>query len=139
MKFLDEVVNAGLVQIVQTPTHEKGNILDLVLTNIPDRIERLDVVCTNKLSDHHMLITEISAERGPSPSIENVPDFAKADYDHLRSDLAVINWHKELKDCSATEAWDRFKSIFKQICDKRIPKKVRRRKSQPLWLSLIHI
>jgi len=37
-EFLDETIFAGLHQIVDFPTHIKGNILDLVITDSPNNI-----------------------------------------------------------------------------------------------------
>ncbi len=37
-EFMEATDDALLVQMVEFPTHVKGNCLDLVLTNIPERI-----------------------------------------------------------------------------------------------------
>jgi hypothetical protein len=38
-EFVEATDDALLVQMVEFPIHVKGNCLDLVLTNIPERIE----------------------------------------------------------------------------------------------------
>ena len=40
-EFVEATDDALLVQMVEFPTHVKGNCLDLVLTNIPERIEEV--------------------------------------------------------------------------------------------------
>ena len=39
--FVEAVENAFMQQLVDFPTHIKGNTLDLVITNIPERIEEV--------------------------------------------------------------------------------------------------
>ena len=41
--FCDFVCDLGLVQLVNEPTHKKGNILDLILTNVPSYISNVAV------------------------------------------------------------------------------------------------
>ena len=41
--FCDTVFNLSLTQMIEEPTHVAGNILDLVLTNVPDDIINLQI------------------------------------------------------------------------------------------------
>ena len=47
-------------QMVDFPTQVKGNILDLVITNIPERIEEIYEMGRLGKSDHVMIVTKIS-------------------------------------------------------------------------------
>ena len=50
----------GLTQHVNVPTHTKGNsnnILDIVLTNIPDLIKKLSAV--DGVADHNAILIDI--------------------------------------------------------------------------------
>jgi hypothetical protein len=53
-----------MVQVVDFPTHIKGNILDLVITNVPERV--LEVREEGRLgkSDHSILVVEMSVGKG---------------------------------------------------------------------------
>ncbi len=51
-EILDAVMEEGLVQLVNFPTHKKGNVLDLVLTNCSDRILEVSDVGRLGKSDH---------------------------------------------------------------------------------------
>ena len=48
-----------LEQLVKFPTHLKGNILDLVLTNIPERVTEVEEVGRLGSSDHMAILTEV--------------------------------------------------------------------------------
>ncbi len=53
--LLETAVEEGLQQLVDFPTHTKGNTLDLLLTNCPDKV--IEVSDSGRLgrSDHCML------------------------------------------------------------------------------------
>jgi hypothetical protein len=50
--LLEEADAAGLHQLVEFPTQIHGNILDLVLTNMPDRIDNVEQAGRLEKSDH---------------------------------------------------------------------------------------
>jgi hypothetical protein len=60
--FMDAVEDAMLVQLVEFATHIKGNCLDLVLTNIPERVSEVNGAGRLGSSDHEML--EILVQTG---------------------------------------------------------------------------
>ena len=47
-------------QLVKFPTHLKGNILDLVLTNIPERVTEVEDVGMLGTSDHIAMLTKVN-------------------------------------------------------------------------------
>ncbi len=47
-------------QLVDFGTHIKGNILDLLVTNIPERVEELFDAGRLGKSDHVMIVTKLS-------------------------------------------------------------------------------
>jgi len=56
--FCDCIFESNLTQLVESPTHQCGNILDLVLTNSPEHVLHLSVhpreyQCIT--SDHHLI------------------------------------------------------------------------------------
>ena len=85
----DFAFDLNLEQLVSAPTHVKGNILDLVLTNC-DNINNLTIHPHQGLSiqsDHFILSFSIAKSR-PSPNLISsryVYDYSKADWDGLSS------------------------------------------------------
>lgn len=56
-------IEDGLMdQLVDYPTHIKGNTLDLVFTNIPDRVSSTRAIGRLGASDHEILLVELQCE-----------------------------------------------------------------------------
>ena len=96
MIFIDAVVSANMSQLVEEETHAKGNILDVVLTNVPVEIESVKVDKSTQLSDHFPLEVRINLGTETLVSIERVPDFKKANYNWMKEMLEVVDWHNLL-------------------------------------------
>ena len=56
-------VSKNLVNLVTQPTHQSGNILDLVLSNSPDRISNLAISIPNTTlsSDHSIIAFDVNS------------------------------------------------------------------------------
>jgi len=63
--FLDTVIDKAFYQLVDFPTHNKGNILDLVFTNCPDRIAKIENIGNLANSDHCILSIDILCDSPP--------------------------------------------------------------------------
>ena len=85
--FCDFVYKHNLAQPITTPTHIKGNILDLVLTNSTDYISNLDIKPSHPLicSDHHIISFDVRYVLPPvqSPKAHYVFDYSKAVFSSL--------------------------------------------------------
>ena len=45
--YLDEFIRLGLLQCIKSPTHVKGNILDVILTNSKNHICDINILSNN--------------------------------------------------------------------------------------------
>ena len=93
-QFLYFLEQHRLHQLISTPTHIHGNILDLVITSHPQNITMLDILnpFTNTC-DHNMI--QLNTTLKPPPSKANIspkPNFYKANYSYINSYLSNINW-----------------------------------------------
>ncbi len=59
-QFLEACEDAGLEQLVTFQTQVRGNILDLLLTNIPDRVSDVKAIGRLGKSDHTMVSFNVS-------------------------------------------------------------------------------
>jgi hypothetical protein len=57
--LLDAAQAANMEQLVSFPTHARGNVLDLLLTNVPERISDLQDAGRLGRSDHCILSFEV--------------------------------------------------------------------------------
>ena len=71
--FLDEFVQAGLLQLINEPTHINGNILDILLTNSEQFIS--DIIVSNSKglckSDHYSIKFKISLKVNRKKAAKN--------------------------------------------------------------------
>jgi hypothetical protein len=125
------------VQLVDFNTHIKGNTLDLVLTNIPERIAEVREEGRLGNSDHSSIAIEVKvgSENQPTKQHAGRPDWARADWSALREKAREWNWRDELRGTSAGEAWTRLRGKVDSWVEASVPKKRMRNKNRPPWLS----
>ena len=121
---LDVLLDVGFEQLVDKPTHLKGNTLDLVLSNTPDFVSNISIkdrdhVCT---SDHLAITFELGPAKRKTFPKHKIYNFKKANWKGLISDLMKIDWKAALQYCDSETAWANFKTILFALCDKHIPK-----------------
>ena len=133
--FLNVIQDKFFTQHVDFPTHDCGNILDLVLASSNDLVHSvLDYGNLGK-SDHRLLRINLSCVSFGQQSSELVPDWSKADFDAIRESISAVDWENILRDLSGAEAWDVFKQILETEIDRCVPKKLRRSACRPLWMT----
>ncbi len=121
--------------MVLCPTHIKGNILDLVLTNNPEKI--VDIQYTGRVgkSDHETLVIEISAPISKQEYREPRPVWSKANWEEMRKDCANINWREELGRLGTETAWEKIKVTLGEIQQRHVPTRTWKTNTRPSWLS----
>ena len=108
----DLIQDYSLQQLVVEPTRE-NNILDLILTNIPERITDVRVTCNLPGTDHLAVDFLLSFSRGHQASGRRwVYNFKKADFNRFRDLLSEIQWNSYLLGESIEEDWQRFKDVL---------------------------
>ena len=134
-EVLEATEDMLMSQLVDFSTQVKGNVLDLVLTNMPDRV--LDVKEEGRLgrSDHCMILTEISVGKQASENQLPAPDWRKADWDGMRKELIDRCWIREVKASSVEGAWDLLKGRVTELVRKYVPNRRRRNQNRPMWLN----
>ena len=123
-QVLDTFNNIGLEQLIDKSTHKNGNVLDLLLTNSPGLVKNISIkpryeVCT---SDHFAITFELGPAKRKKTQKRRVYKFKNANWSGLNSDLKRVPWDKFLKFCDAETAWQKFRLILFDLCDKHIPK-----------------
>ena len=133
-EFIDAIGDNFLTQHVTFPTHDCGNILDLVISNIPNRIH--SILDSGKLgnSDHCIILTDIEATFTPHVPKHEVWDFKYAKFEEMRDELRNTQWEAILIHDIESD-WNTFRSIFTNLCNKHIPKKTAKQLKQPPWLK----
>jgi len=131
--ILDKLNDHGFEQLIDTPTHVKGNILDLVLTNAPERVQEVRTDGRLGKSDHEMIWVELEGD-GEVNEKQVLPDWRKADWEAIREGLRAPDWEHELREKTADEAWNILREKLQRLQENHVPKK-ETRSARPPWMS----
>ena len=122
--FCDRIFSLNLEQLVNNPTHIRGNTLDLVLSNFPDLISDLtvDTRTCESISDHYLinfhLSTHIPHANTPPRSFLN---YSKANFDGLQSYLLKVNLDRCLLQSNVNSIWSLIKEEISTACHLFVP------------------
>ena len=137
--FCDFVYKHNLTQLVTAPTHIKGTLLDLVLTNADDLIYDLAVHPPHPLiqSDHFFIAFCV---RYPTPSVQcnkvqYVLDLTKADYDGLLQFLLDFDFSDCFQSNSVEHVWSYIKDTILYGMQLYIPTVKLRKQDYPKWFN----
>ena len=110
-RLLDVVEDCGHSQLVNFPTHNKGNCLDLVITNCSDKIISVydDGVLGN--SDHCIIGLDLNVYY-KFPTKKRSPNWNKVKTEVIRKSLSEVDWHRKLVGPSTEGDWQKFKNIL---------------------------
>ena len=133
--ILNICLEKGFEQLVDFPTHDKGNILDLVLTNSPHLIQ--NIIDCGKIgsSDHCLLSIEILSSYKETNNTSERFNWKWADFDSISEGLNAINWRENLYIRSTEEAWRFFCNILNDLTEKYVTRVKVKSNSHPLWMS----
>jgi hypothetical protein len=119
--MIDLVDSLHLEQQVHKPTR-KDNILDLILTNVPDSVHNVKVV--PGMSDHEAVTADCETNiqtNKKKPRMVHI--YKKANLKGIEEDLQ--NLSKDFDSTrSCTENWEYFKKVLNDTMDKHIPTKL---------------
>uniref|UniRef100_A0A1X7TYP8 Endonuclease/exonuclease/phosphatase domain-containing protein n=1 Tax=Amphimedon queenslandica TaxID=400682 RepID=A0A1X7TYP8_AMPQE len=118
LSLCDLVFDCNLSQVVQVPTHNKGNTLDIVLTSIPEAISNVIATpITSFNTDHLAVMFQVSHLRDVSPTLlaKRVYDFSKADWAGLVDSLLDFDFGPLLNDDNIESVWLSFKELLSSL------------------------
>jgi hypothetical protein len=119
---LEEAGAAGLHQMVEFPTHTRGNILDLVLTNMPDRVSNVDQAGRLGKSDHVIITCDVAAEAAKGGRIK-VKNWNRADWRSIRNGINNTVWPTMADNTSAETAWQFLRGRLDELVGQHVPER----------------
>ena len=131
----------NLIQLVQNPTHRQGNILDIILTNCPDRFfdVTVDPVCCSDYSDHFLISFNCSSNVHPShtPNITSqFFNFSRADIPAIENYLMDYNFLPVTPSYSGiTALWFQLKEGILSACNQFVPLVHLPPRPSPRWFT----
>ena len=136
--FLNLFNNLGLSQLIHSPTHKHGSVLDILLTDSPDMLEDVYVHDPGSFiySDHSPVTFSIKAFLKIPKSIKRtIHNYKKANWHSLNQDLSRIDWEHLFGQSDIHDAWSIFKNKLTSLCNKHIPKIKVKDSYQPPWFD----
>ena len=133
--FFEATVNKGLEQMVDFPTHVKGNTLDLLFTNEPENIISVESLGNLGNSDHCIIEVEILFKAKLSENDTLYPDWKNCDSEGLHNHFENVNWDNCLSGKDVETQWLCFKQIINEGIDNYVPKKKRSRQNNCVWMN----
>jgi hypothetical protein len=104
--LLDTITEENMEQLVSFSTHVKGNVLDLVVTNCPERVVSISEEGRLGKSDHSILMIELECEVREKKEERKGYNWRKADMAGMREELDRTIWESEISGKNVDEAWN---------------------------------
>ena len=135
-RLLTTMDDLFMEQLVNHPTRY-NNILDLVFTNNPNQICDMTVGECLGTSDHRIIRFNILYKFKAVDNISFIPNYRKANFDSIRAEILSNDWDELLQGNDIERSWLIFRDTLVDICDRNIPKKIRRQHNRykPTWFN----
>ena len=129
--FTKAIKDHFLWQLTEFPTRN-DNLLDLLLTNIPDKISNIKGFQPDFSNLHHQLI-EFSMDQ---PHIERrLYNFKKADWNSLKHSLSLINWDLCFEENDINASLVNWSDTFLAAVNQHIPTSKPRNVNEHPWID----
>ena len=126
--FVDFCINNCLTQVISEPTHNDGNILDIVLCNISayNCLISSCVECPFTVTCDHLLISLTFKNNHISINTRKklVRLYKKGDYVKINNVLLYQDWSFLYNDSPFQERYDKFIEILVNVISTYIPSKL---------------
>ena len=134
-RLVETMEEENLDQLVSFPTHVKGNILDLVVTNCSNKIISVEDVGRLGKSDHCILMTEIDIAQEGKCQAEVRHVWRRANWTAMKLLLRQIRWQNILLKGTVDDAWNALIREIENIVDMCVPMAKVNHNNRPRWLS----
>ena len=126
-----------LTNLVDFPSHVRGNTLDIALSDCETKNCVFNVENIGNLgnSDHAMIKLELEMSPSFNESEQLIYDWKNGDKEGLKNHVNSIDFHTEFQNLNTNDAWTRFKTLLDESINRYIPLKPRRKKGRPVWMN----
>ena len=133
--FIDACSDNGLTQVVDFPTHCRGNTLDIFLTNKPDSFISVECIGNLHNSDHVLILADYDFSTQKSDTEQLMPDWRNLNKEGFEEYLTNIDWNQVISSENVETSWTKFKTVLEEGCERFLPKKPRRQRGKPIWMN----
>ena len=137
-RLCEMLFDNNFTQLVSSPTHVKGNTLDLVITNSEDIFNYVWVEEANSYSDHfqvHFSITYTGQHTPTKSKYSYVFDYTKADFTGMCSFFLDHDFSDFLQSENIEELWFYLKSLLQEAVSRYVPQVRISNGNMPKWFT----
>jgi hypothetical protein len=134
-QFLEACEEADMGQLIMFPTQVRGNVHDLIVTNVLHRVSAIEDIGKPGSSDDSMIQFSLVGNPRGAKTTEMVPNWYKADWKAMRQSLRQTDWENELAACNTEQAWTAFKDRVRKLVDEHVPTRPRRTLNKPVRMT----
>ena len=124
-----------MTQLIDFPTQVRGNILDLVITDIPERFTELFASGHLGASDHVSITAKVAVGKPVNKSKKTILNWRRADFTGMREELSCVSWEEIFRHQKTEDMWAAFKSRLHAAVNKYVPVKPASPLGRPPWIS----
>ena len=132
--FVAAIVERGMEQHVEEPTHISGNLLDLILCDAEGMIGDVRVIGRLGKSDHETIRFRISVDAKRMTETQSYFDHRRADIKGMKANLASEKW-EDLKEMDVNDMWKRIKDKLQELMARFTPVKKPKKNRNPPWMN----
>ena len=124
-----------MAQLVNFPTQVSGNILDLVITDIPERFTEIAASGHIGASDHVSITAEIAVGDVRNTNRKTVLNWRRAYFTGMREEPGSVSWGELFRHQTTEVMWAAFRDRLQAAVNKYVPVKQASPLGRPPWLS----
>ena len=115
---------------------QKPSLIDLIFSRDENMVDDMTHQAALGSSDHDGLLWNYTTKSGLWASYTGgkTKNYAKGDYEKIRSQFRETDWNSKLDGLSCEDAWDKFKVAYNDAVDKNVPLRTKK-KNKPPWLK----
>ena len=132
---LDATTEALMEQMVDFLTHTRGNTLDVIITNVPERVVEVEDVGRLGKSDHCMVSAKVNIMNKVPVRQSEPQNWARANWQEMERDLDRVDWAKRFQKAGAEEAWTILKEKINATVKVNVAMFRKRNADRPAWLN----
>lgn len=138
--FCDSLTDLYFSQLIYIPTRDQ-NILDLLITNIPEKIANIEVTDPTQyglFSDHNYVLFDYTGRDAFCHKINRtVYDYKRADFEGMNRALETsqFDWMTHDSTSDINDDWASWRDNFLTIANIHIPQKTIKGRHNPPWIT----
>jgi len=134
-QFLDILADKSLDQMVDFPTHIRGNMLDLLLTNCPDRVVNIENIGNLANSDHCILSIDILCDVNFDNNSDYIYDWSNMNETAFKEYVISCDLENTINNMNVEESWNKIRNTLDFAITNFVPSKKRCENNRPIWMN----